>query len=172
MRSGSRWRAERGFTYLLLLVLVAVLAVAAAGSVAVGTAVTRRHAEEALLVAGEEIRSALAGYQGNQRSDRNGPGQLVDLLRDPRVPGIRRHLRRIPHDPLTGSAEWGELRDGTNRIVGVYSLAPGRPIKRAGFSVTQPGFDEADSYDRWIFAVVPVVTAVPMSVPRSLTKPL
>ena len=171
MRSGSRLRGDQGFAYLLLLVLVAVLAVAAAGSVAVGSAVTRRHAEEALLVAGEEIRSALASYQGNPRSGanaRNGPEQLADLLRDPRVPGVRRHLRRIPHDPLTGRAEWGEVRDGANRILAVYSLAPGRPIKRAGFGATQPGFDAADSYAKWTFAVTPLLPAAPV---RGLLAP-
>jgi type II secretory pathway pseudopilin PulG len=165
MRSGSRRAGSRGFTYLLLLVLVAVLALAAAGSVTVGTAVTRRHAEAALLLAGEDIRAALLSYRGNLRNESASPGRLSDLLRDPRVPGVRRHLRQIPHDPLTGTADWGELRDGANRIVGVYSLATGRPIKRAGFSPSQTGFDEADSYRRWIFAVVPVSSVVPQQPP-------
>lgn len=151
MRSGSgrdNAPAQRGFSYLLLLVLIAVLGLAAAGSVSVGTSVTRRHAEEALLQAGEEFRAALASYRAGGRT---GPQQLSELLRDPRVPGVRRHLRRIPHDPLTGSAEWGELRDSANRIVAVYSLAPGRPIKRSGFNNLQAGFDEAERYSQWRF---------------------
>jgi type II secretory pathway pseudopilin PulG len=147
MLSGS---PPRGFGYVLLLVLIAVLGIAAAGSVALGTSITRRHAEEALLVAGEDWRAALVSYRAAGRA---GPEQLTDLLRDPRSPGLRRHLRRIPADPLTGQAEWGQVRDAANRIVAVYSLAPGRPIKREGFGVTQAGFDHADSYAQWLFGV-------------------
>ena len=150
MRSGSpRTRAAaRGFTYLLLLVLVAVLAVAAAGSVAVGTAVTRRHAEEALLVAGDELRAALLSYRGTARGAGAAPQQLTELLRDPRVPGVRRHLRRIPHDPLTGRAEWGEVRDGANRIVGVYSRSDGAPVKTGRFPPAYASFAKEFGADK------------------------
>jgi type II secretory pathway pseudopilin PulG len=144
----------RGFAYLLLLVLIAVLSVAASGSVAVGQSVERRAAEEALLVAGDDFRRALASFRA---AGGKGPTELAELLRDPRTAGVLRHLRQLPYDPLTGRAEWGLLRSPDGRIAAVYSLAEGRPIKRDGFdALTQPGFEDADRYSQWLFGSVPV----------------
>ena len=65
MRSGER---QRGFSYLLLLLLLAVLAVAATGSLALGHAMERRAAEEALLAVGEEaLPGALAIDSGLEK---------------------------------------------------------------------------------------------------------
>jgi hypothetical protein len=153
MRSG-----ERGYAYVLLLVLVAVLGITAAGSVQLGQSMTRRHAEQALLAAGEDFRAAIASWhRGAAVSAGNpgGPRELTELLRDPRVPGVRRHLRRVPADPLSGSNEWGLVRDNGGRIVAVYSLAPGRPIKRDGFSPAQADFTNAESYAQWQFGHPP-----------------
>lgn len=154
MRSG-----DAGYAYVLLLVLVAVLGITAAGSVQLGQSMTRRHAEEALLAAGSDFRDAIASWRrGGAVSPGNpgGPRELVDLLRDPRVAGLRRHLRRVPADPLSGSDEWGLVRDGGGRIVAVYSLAPGRPIKRDGFAPAQAGFANAQSYAQWQFGFPPL----------------
>jgi hypothetical protein len=114
----------------------------------------RRATEQALLAAGEQFRVALLSWRAGGGT---GPTELAELLRDPRVPGLRRHLRRLPHDPMTGRSEWGLLRDNGGRIVAVYSLAEGRPIKRDGFDgVRQAGFEEAESYAQWVFGAVPV----------------
>lgn len=153
MRSG-----EQGYAYILLLVLVAVLGITAAGSVQLGQSMTRRHAEEALLAAGGDFRDAIASWRrGGAVAPGNpgGPRELVELLRDPRVPGLRRHLRRVPADPLSGSDAWGLVRDGGGRIVAVYSLAPGKPIKRDGFAPTQVGFTDAETYAQWQFGFPP-----------------
>lgn len=161
MRSGdTHGRGAAGYAYVLLLILLAVLAVAAAGSVALGHALERRAAERALLETGEEFRQALLGWQ---RGGGGGPATLEELLRDPRVPGVRRHLRRLPHDPLTGSTEWGLVRNTEGRIVAVYSRATGRPLQRAGFdALAQPGFEEAESYAQWRFGTLaPAVPRVP-----------
>lgn len=159
MRSGER---QRGFGYLLLLVLLAALAVAATGSVALGHAMERRAAERALLETGEQFRLALQSWR---RFGGSGPAELNELLRDPRVPGVRRHLRRLPFDPLTGRAEWGVLRDTNGRIVAVYSLAEGTPIQRDNFDgLRQAGFEEAENYQQWRFGAVPVARAA--SAPR------
>jgi type II secretory pathway pseudopilin PulG len=166
MRSGERavrrGRRPRGFALVLLLVLVAVLGAASAHVVQLGHAASRRDAEQALLAAGEDFRLALLSWRRAERGGANpatrGPTELADLLRDPRVPGVRRHLRRIPVDPLTGRAEWGLVRDG-GVIVAVHSLAAGRPIKRQGFAPWQAGFEEAESYAQWRFGfTVPVAS--------------
>jgi type II secretory pathway pseudopilin PulG len=163
MPTGSRPR-DAGFAYVLLLVLVAVLGISAAGSVQLGQSILRRHAEEALLVAGEDFRKALASWRAagaQQPAAAAGPTELAELLRDPRVPGVRRHLRRVPADPLTGSADWAVVRDLAGRIVAVHSLAPGRPIKREGFGPAQAGFTEAESYAQWQFGTPPVRVRAP-----------
>ncbi len=153
MRSG-----EQGYAYMLLLVLLVVLGITAAGTVQLGHSMTRRHAEEALLVAGSEFRAAINSWRsGGAVSPGNpgGPRELAELLRDPRVAGVRRHLRRVPADPLTGSSEWGLVRDNGGRIVAIYSLAPGKPIKRDNFAPTEASFTDADSYAQWQFGFPP-----------------
>lgn len=154
MPSGRR---GRGYALVLLLVLVAALGVVAAGAVQAGHNAGRRNAEAALLAAGDDFRAALLSWRRSGPGLSVGPAELADLLRDPRVPGVRRHLRAIPFDPLTGRAEWGLVRDNAGRIVAVHSLAPGRPIKRQGFGPTQAGFEEAESYAQWRFGLVPNV---------------
>lgn len=157
MPNGERRPRHGGFSYLLLLLLLAVMAVATTGSVALGHALERRAAERALLDAGEAFRLALLSWRAGGGT---GPAELAELLRDPRVPGLRRHLRQLPHDPLTGRAEWGLVRDNAGRIVAVYSLAEGQPLQREAFDpIRQAGFEQAESYRQWTFGAVPVVRA-------------
>ena len=44
-----------------------------------------------------------------------------------------RHLRRLYRDPLTGSADWGVVKGPDGGVIGVYSQAPGKPLKQDGF---------------------------------------
>ncbi|MDZ4101273.1 MAG: hypothetical protein U1E12_06325 [Hydrogenophaga sp.] len=67
------------------------------------------------------------------------------------MPGTWRHLRRIPIDPLTGRDNWGLVRDAQGGIVGIHSLAAGVPIKRTGFDPRWKTFDEAGTYQQWVF---------------------
>jgi hypothetical protein len=115
---------------------------------------TRRDAEEHLLDIGTEFQRALLSYSraGGGLATR-GPKTLEELLRDPRFPNVRRHVRRIYADPLTGSSEWGLVRDPQGFIVGVYSLAPGRPIKASGFPREFVDFEKAKTYPEWVFGL-------------------
>lgn len=144
--------AETGFAYLLLMLALAAIGIAAAFAVSLGATSARRDAELHLLAIGAEYERALAAYAATAgRLPSAGPRQLDDLLKDPRMPGLRRHLRQIYVDPLTGEASWGVIRDANGGIVGIYSLAPGMPIKRSGFRDGQESFVEADSYSQWTF---------------------
>jgi hypothetical protein len=68
---------------------------------------------------------------------------------------MRRHLRKIFIDPLTGQQRWGiERREGVG-IVGFYSEASGTPLKQEGFDARNASFAGAQSYRAWIFAFVP-----------------
>ncbi len=165
MRSGkapARRPGMVGFAYVLLLVAVAVLGVAAAAALQLGAQWGRRDAEQALLMVGGEFERALHSYAGvplavNGRNmagfAARGPRTLDELLKDPRVLGMRRHLRQLYADPFTGRSQWGLLRDPSGYIVGVYSLAEGRPIKQRGFTARWAHFEDAPSYRAWVFGL-------------------
>ncbi len=143
----------RGVAYLFLLLALAVLSVAASASLQLGAAAMRRDAEQQLLVVGSEFERALRSYAnapmaGPLPPGTRGPKTLEELLRDPRVPGVRRHLRQVPADPLTGRREWGLERDPQGFIVAVYSLAEGVPIRASEVGEAQRG-----SYRDWKFGL-------------------
>lgn len=140
------------------MVLIAVVGMISAGAVSVGHRVSRQHAENELLAIGAEYRAALISYgAGAPAAAMAGPAELQDLLRDPRVPGVRRHLRKIYADPLTGQTQWGLLRASNGRIIGIRSLALGAPSKQADFGDQFPGFEGATSYSQWVFSAHPIV---------------
>lgn len=151
-----------GFTYLGLLFLVALLGMTAAAASTLWSVEDQRLRERELLFIGRQFQLALQDYRSlplpppeagvapaaGPPSDR--PGSLDDLLRDPRVPYVRRHLRRLYVDPFTGRAEWGVVRDAQQRIVAVYSLSTRRPLRRANLGAASvPG--DARSYRDWVF---------------------
>jgi type II secretory pathway pseudopilin PulG len=143
----------------VLLALLFILAVVGTGMAAVGTvwtSVAQREKEAELLFVGEQYRRAIESYQ------RRGPGaekpyppSLEELLQDRRFPMPVRHLRRLYPDPMTGRPEWGLVRDAQGGITGVYSLAEGTPMKTAGFTPLQEGFEGASSYRDWVFKARP-----------------
>lgn len=155
--SGSGGCAEqRGFSYLFLLIIVAVLGIAAANTVSLGANASRRDAEFELLAIGAEFENALRSYRAaDVAGTRVGPRDLEDLLLDKRTSGTRRHLRKIYADPLTGRQEWGVVRQPDGLIVGIYSMAPGIPIKRAAFDAHRASFENAERYAQWVFSATP-----------------
>lgn len=161
MRIGNQRRRTSGFAYVLLLLAVALIAIVATSAISLGAMMARRDAERELLAIGAEFQQALRSYAGVPMGTPVpgaglGPRSLEELLKDPRVPGIRRHLRRVHADPLTGRNEWGLVLDPHGQIIGVHSLANGKPIQRAGFASRFPAFENADSYRQWVFAGVRV----------------
>jgi hypothetical protein len=136
-----------------MLTLVAVLALVGTAGVRVGLQAHRRVAEEALLQIGSEFSDALGRYAAvTPRGAPDAPKTLEELLRDPRFPGTVRHLRRVYSDPLTGSRRWGLVfTDDGERLVGVYSLARGTPIKVAGFQERFAAFSGQATYSAWVF---------------------
>lgn len=144
-----------GFTYLGLLIFIAILAVTSAASVKVGALVQRRAAEEELLAIGHEMRIALISYaNATPAGQMKQPTSLQDLLKDPRFPNPRRHLRRIYPDPITGTVDWGYLYAANGRgIIGIHSLSLATPIKLAQFDSEFAGFEGKTSYAEWLFFV-------------------
>lgn len=147
-------RSHRGFSYLALLILVAVLGMAAANSVQVGALLQRRFAEEQLLFVGAEFERAFNSYAVATPPGRSPyPRALDELLRDQRFPGLRRHLRQIYADPITGREEWGLLTSPDGGIAGVHSLSPLQPIKQSGFDGGWERLASRSQYREWPFGV-------------------
>ncbi|HET7402910.1 MAG TPA: type II secretion system protein [Usitatibacter sp.] len=144
---------QRRFNYAAALAALAVLGVAG-GAVATSWSLEgQREREHELLVVGAEYRTAIERYVAAAPSGRRQyPRSLHDLVRDPRFPGIVRHIRRLHADPLTGRAEWGQVPAPDGGIMGVYSLASGQPLKTGGFASRDARFTGAASYRDWIFA--------------------
>lgn len=153
---------QRGVALLLMLLAVAVIGLIAANALQAGAQVTRRDAEEALLAIGQTFQQAVLSYINTTPGQAAlGPRSLDELLRDPRVPGVQRHLRQIPHDPLTGNNDWGLQKSPDGQIIGIYSLAEGQPIKRAGFEPALVRLNDAPNYQAWVFgpALLPAAAA-------------
>jgi hypothetical protein len=105
-----------------------------------------------LLAVGDEIRAALRSYRSAAPVGSPGyPRTLEDLLRDPRVPSTRRHLRRVPADPMTGLVTWGLIRTPDGQIIGVHSLSEARPIKVGNFDTSHAAFEGKARISEWIF---------------------
>jgi type II secretory pathway pseudopilin PulG len=164
MRTGSRGTAAApvkagGFTYIGLLIFVAVLGAAATASLGAGTSLLRRGSEAELLAIGLEFRAALKSYaEATPFGQPDAPKELAELLRDPRHPGVRRHLRRLYVDPLTGKAEWGLVRDPGGRILGIHSLSTTPTLRQENFPLGLESLKEARRHDEWVFALVPQAT--------------
>ena len=157
---------EHGFTYLGLLFAVVIIGVALASVGEVWRTMQQREKEMDLLFIGREFRRAITSYYelapvGKQEL----PRKLEDLVEDDRFPTVRRHLRKIYIDPMTGKSEWGMLRMG-DRIVGVYSLSNAVPIKQDGFKDGERDLAGAQSYRDWKFAYsIAVAQPAPPSSP-------
>lgn len=142
----------RGFGYIGLLILVAMMSVALAGAGEVWHTAQQREKEQELLFAGGQFRRAIAQYYANTPGKaRRYPLQLEELLKDPRHPGIRRYLRKIYLDPMTGKAEWGLVTGPGGEIYGVYSRSQDVPLKRAGFRLAEKDFEGRTKYSEWVF---------------------
>lgn len=143
-----------GFTYIGLLILLAIISIGATATVQLGAITQRRSAEDELLHIGRTFRAALASYQTSTPGGMPRlPKELTDLTKDPRQPVLRRHLRQIPVDPMTGKAEWGTIRTADGFIEAVHSLSDARPIKVANFESDFTVFEGSEKYSAWAFGL-------------------
>jgi len=144
-----------GFTYLSLMILVAIIALVAAASLKLGSVLQRSKAEMALLDIGAAFSDALKSY-----ADATPPGQppqppsLRELLKDPRFPGTRRHLRKLFVDPVTGKPQWGVVYLGDKvGVLAVYSLSNDKPVKIGNFPTRFSGFESKNHISEWKFTM-------------------
>lgn len=152
-RNGHGSLAQRGFSYLWVLLMVALMGVGMTLVAEIYHTTLRREQEKELIFIGRQFREALRRYYefAPAGAQKVYPMSLDDLLQDSRTLSIHRHLRRIYKDPITGKAEWGVLRVG-GRIVGVHSLSDQAPLKKAGFEPSEQMFIKAERYSAWLFS--------------------
>jgi type II secretory pathway pseudopilin PulG len=146
-------RGEAGFTYVGLVVFVAILGLVGAATVKVDGLLRRAAAEQELLEIGAAFSEALRSYAAaSPRGFPTAPPTLQDLLKDPRFPGVRRHLRKIFVDPVTGKDEWGVLYQGDKvGVLAVYSLSQAQPLKVANFDARFLNFENKQHLSEWKF---------------------
>jgi type II secretory pathway pseudopilin PulG len=147
MRSAS---AARGFTYLGMLFLVIVMGIALASVAEVWTSTAQRDREQELLFAGLQFQNAIGVYYESSPGVKEFPPSLEALLPDARFPTVRRYLRKVYADPMTGKADWGLVKI-KDRVVGVFSTSHGEPFLQrvpAWVSVAAG----AKGYAEWVFA--------------------
>lgn len=144
-------RYSAGFTYVGLLLLVAMMGISLTVVCQVWQTMQKREKEVELLFVGDQIRRAIGLYYANTPGGRERyPRSLEDLLKDPRYPGVRRYLRKIYRDPITGRAEWGLVKAG-DVITGVYSLSDEEPLKKTEFRLVDRSFEGKTKYSDWVF---------------------
>ena len=151
------WRNRSGFSYLGVLILVAVMSVTFIGTGRYWSTVVKRELEDELLFRGDEIRDAIASYYNNPPGGQNKtyPRQFSDLLKDPRFPNIKRHLRKSYPEPMSRGGDWFLVLVASQRIKGVHSAHKGTPLKKGNFPQEYDNFEEAETYADWKFVYTP-----------------
>jgi type II secretory pathway pseudopilin PulG len=146
-------RRQQGFTYLSLVILLAIMGLVGAAALKVESLLARAAAEQELLEIGAAFSAALDSYAAaTPQGKPTQPPTLQDLLKDNRFPTIRRHLRKIFVDPISGKAEWGITYVGDKvGVIGVYSLSQAQPLKLANFDERFQNFENKTHYADWKF---------------------
>ena len=163
-------RQPRGFTYLVVLFAVAIIGAVLASTSVVWQAQVQREKEQELIFIGHAFRQAIAQYyERTPGTAKQFPKKLEDLLEDRRQTRLTRYLRKVYHDPMTTSKEWGLVTGPDASIIGVYSKSARTPIKSAGFDEEDREFAGAASYMDWKFVYTqPTQAAVPAPNPDQL----
>ena len=146
---------NKGFTYVGLLIFIAITGIGLSVAGMSWQYQVRAEKEKQLLFVGAEFRNAINSYYSSTTDTvKVYPASLDDLLLDKRMPNIKRHLRKIYLDPMTGKADWGIVSQ-QGRILGIYSLSKLVPYKQKGFNVVDAKLAGAKSYREWIFTGIP-----------------
>jgi type II secretory pathway pseudopilin PulG len=116
----------------MLLWWIVVGGVALSASLTVWQTERRREKDMELIFRGQQIAQAIQSYyEAAPNGQRSLPSSLADLLEDRRGMTVRHHLRQLWPDPITGSRQWGLVRQGPY-IQGVYSTSSRQPLLGGG----------------------------------------
>lgn len=150
---------------------VAMLGLVGAATLKVDTLLRRAAAEQDLLEIGAAFSEALRSYAAaTPRGYPTAPPTLQDLLKDPRFPDTRRHLRKIFVDPVTGKDEWGIVYQGDKvGVLAVYSLSQAQPLKLANFDARFLNFENKEHLSEWKFTATG--QGVSVTAPNNIAPP-
>lgn len=149
--------SQRGFTYLGLLFAVAMAGILLAATGTLSSTEQQREKERELLFVGNQYRQAIRSYyEGSPGTLKRYPPNLDELLKDNRYLGIKRHLRQLYPDPISGSSEWGIVRGPDGGVMGIYSLSEKSPFQTAAFQRRDIAFEGKRKYSEWQFMYDPI----------------
>jgi type II secretory pathway pseudopilin PulG len=137
------------------MVLVVILGMAASMAGQSLRSAMQRAREAELLWRGQQYQQAISSYYAVKHGPQQMfPAKLEHLLRDPRFPGVVRHLRKLYNDPMTGT-DWQLVTDPAERIIGVRSSSDLKPFRQAGFPDGMDKLEGKSSYSEWEFVFAP-----------------
>ncbi|AQQ34652.1 MULTISPECIES: hypothetical protein [Burkholderia cepacia complex] len=155
-------RHQRGIAYFWALLMVLFISLGLGRLLDNAIKAGQRTRELDLLYVGNLYRQAIQQYsESTPAGTRPYPDRLTDLLRDPRYPVVRRYLRRLYPDPITGQ-DFEPIIAAEGGIQGVRSSSSKKPLKIAGFREDQSHFATASSYRQWDFSYVPTAVKSPV----------
>lgn len=143
---------QKGYTLIgvLLLLALCMLSLSLAGPI--WAARLKREREQELLRIGALYAKALQSYRDmSPGSHKQYPKNLRELLLDPRIPGVNRHIRTLYVDPLNPERPWGLVLDQEGRIEGVYSQNQEAPMARDAQRIGRATLSPAQKYSDWQF---------------------
>lgn len=147
---------QSGIAYIGLLLIVAIIGIMLGAATDVWSTTRQRQREAELLWVGNQYRDAILAYQGSSPGQiRAYPMRLEELLQDNRSLTVRRYLRRLYPDPMTGKVDWELLKAPEGGIVGIRSRSSGTPLKQTGFRPRDMLFEGKSSYGEWVFSAAP-----------------
>jgi len=146
---------QDGFTFLAIMFSIVLIGLMVGTAARQLTTVAKREKEVELLFRGRAIRRGIELYYRTSRAGFSQyPRSLEDLIKDPGSPAVRRYLRKLYTDPITGK-EWVLVRDGSGRIKGVHSASEEAPLKVAKFPEELKSFEGKKKYSEWVFEYNP-----------------
>ncbi len=149
----SRLTCSCGFTYIWLLLFIAFSGIGLSVAGMSWQYQVRAEKEKQLLFVGAEFRNAINSYYSTMPDTvKSCLTSLNDLLIDKRKPGIKRHLRKIYLDPMTGKADWNFVTQ-QGCIVGIFSRSTLTPYKKKGFNLADAQLAGAKNYKEWVFSI-------------------
>ncbi len=149
----------KGFTYISALIMIAIASIALTEAVRLWQTVAKREREEELIFRGDQIRRAITSYAtSTDQGALQYPRGFSDLLKDPRFPGVKRHLRKLYRDPMTDDGKWGLILAEGGGFKGVFSKSEHIPLKTSNFPKEYVSFEKRNKYSDWKFQHSPAIS--------------
>ncbi len=152
---------QRGLAYLWLLFLLTLITLGIGRSLDWYSTVNQRQKERQLLWVGQQYVQAIRSYyQSSPGTQKRYPPTLEDLLEDKRFVTMRRHLRRLYRDPMTGQPGWTLIMAPEGGVMGVASPSARETWKQSGFPAMLAALAGKQRYNEWQFVYVPPATPI------------